>query len=181
MGRLIWVCLLGQGLGGTASASDRRLVTRRAVQATVLLSWITLLAGMAGAQDPKGFDPVATARLRAGEVAREIAASGRDPSVPEPAPAEVFNAGLLLQAGLRALLPVSERQGVALPGGPSPTDPASPVEAQENYKAVFASGAEATPAQKATAIMAIKTAAQRLSSEGYTAFSQAISEWLKTQ
>ena len=127
------------------------------------------------------FDPVATARLRAGEIAREITASGRDLSVPEPPQGEVFNTGLLLQAGLRALLPVSERQDVALPGNPSPSDPVPLVEAQENYKAVFASGAEATPTQWATALAAIKTAARQLSSQGYTAFSQKISNWLQTQ
>jgi hypothetical protein len=145
-----------------------------------LLSWIALLAGP-GAADANTFDPVAIARLRAGEIAHDIAASGRDSSVLEPPQAEVFNTGLLLQAGLRALLPVSERQGVALPGNPSPSNPAPLVEAQENYKAVFASGADATPAQKATACAAIRMAAQQLSSQGYTAFSQKISEWLKTQ
>jgi hypothetical protein len=162
------------------SASLSASIARRTIVGTALLSWIAPLAHP-GAADANTFDPVAVARLRAGEIAHEIAASGRTSSVPEPPPAEVFNTGLLLQAGLRALLPVSERQGVALPGNPSPNDPAPLVEAQENYKAVFASGANATPTQKATAFKSIRMAAQQLSSEGYTAFSQKISEWLKSQ
>jgi hypothetical protein len=153
---------------------------RRTIVGIALRSWIALLAGP-GAADADTFDPVAIARLRAGEVARDIAASGRTSSVPEPPQAAVFNTGLLLQAGLRALLPVSERQSVALPGNPSPSDPAPLIEAQENYKAVFASGANATPIQKATALAAIRMAAQQISSQGYTAFSQKISEWLKAQ
>ena len=74
------------------------------------------------AQQPVGFDPVAFAKLRAGEIAREIANSPRDVSVPEPVRDTVFMTGLLLQAGLRAFLPVSQRQGVALAGAPAPTD-----------------------------------------------------------
>ena len=170
---------LEQGAGQSAPLSAP--ITRRAVQGTILLSWIALLAGPGAAADANTFDPVAIARLRAGDIARDIAASERDSSVLEPLQAEVFNTGLLLQAGLRALLSVSERQDVALPGNPSPSDPALLVEAQENYKAVFASGMDATPAQKATALAAIRTAAQQLFSQGYTAFSQKISEWLKTQ
>jgi len=72
------------------------LITRRAAQLTALLSGITLLARRGLAVDVTTFDPVATARLRAGEIARDITASGRDPSVPEPPQGEVFNTGLLL-------------------------------------------------------------------------------------
>src|SRR5262245_41938481 len=97
----------------------------------------------AHAQAPGNFDPIATAKLRAGEIAREIAGSERDPSVPEPSRDDIFNTGLLLQAGLRALLPVQERQGVALPGTPSPKDPPELTMTQENYRAVFESGGQA--------------------------------------
>src|SRR5580658_6662582 len=82
----------------------------------------------ASAQRPASFDPVAMAKLRAGEIAREIANSPRDAAVPEPAGDSVFTTGLLLQAGLRAFLLVSQRQGVALPGAPAQTDPPNLVE-----------------------------------------------------
>src|SRR5262249_6035230 len=97
------------------------------------------------AQAQPGFDPVTTAKLRAVEIARAITASARDRSVPEPSHDEMFNAGLLLQAGLRALLPPQERQGVALPGTPTANDPKELTTAQENYKAVFESGVNAMP------------------------------------
>jgi hypothetical protein len=136
---------------------------------------------MARAQNGPDFDPVATAKLRAGEIARRIVASPRDASVPEPSWEEMFDSGLLLQAGLRALLPIKERQGVALPGPPSPGDPEELVVAQENYKAVFESGAEATPAQKATALKSIELATQQLRNAGYTSLSATVNDWLRTQ
>jgi hypothetical protein len=135
----------------------------------------------AQAQAPGDFDPIATAKLRAGEVAREITGSARDPSVPEPSRDDMFNTGLLLQAGLRALLPVQERQGVALPGTPSPKDPPELITAQENYRAVFASGGQATPAQRATAIRAIELAAQQLQRSGYALFARRVTDWLRMQ
>ena len=145
------------------------------------LAGITILAKGTSAQEPYNFDPVALAKLRAGEIAREILGSVRDAAVSEPSRDAVFNTGLLLQAGLRALLPIQERRDVALPGTPSSKDPAELVVAQENYKAVFASGAEASPTQKKAALDAIELAAQQLSSEGYEAFSAAVSAWLVQQ
>jgi hypothetical protein len=136
---------------------------------------------MARAQNSPDFDPVATAKMRAGEIARRIVASPRDASVPEPSWEEMFDTGLLLQAGLRALLPVLERQGVALPGTPSPSDPQELVVAQENYKAVFESGAEPTPSQKATALKSIELATQQLRNAGYTSLAARVSDWLRTQ
>jgi len=135
----------------------------------------------ARAQSPSDFDPVATAKLRAGEIVREIVGSGRDASRPESAHNELFNTGLLLQAGLRALLPVQERQGVALPGAPSPNDPKELILAQENYKAAFESGAEATAAQRATAMASIELATQQLQRAGYTVLAEKVIDWLKTQ
>src|SRR5262245_14802254 len=120
--------------GSTHMDIDRRLAL--AVVAAIAVGGAVDLPR---AQNVSAFDPVATARLRAGEIAREIAASGRDASVPEPSRDDIFNTGLLLQAGLRALLPVQERQGIALPGTPSPSDPIELIAAQENYKAVFES------------------------------------------
>jgi hypothetical protein len=86
-----------------------------------------------------------------------------------------------LQAGLRALLPVQERQDVALPGMPSPKDPPELIEAQENYKAVFESGIEAAPAQKAIALQSIDSASKRLDAAGYRLFSRNVSAWARTQ
>ncbi len=140
-----------------------------------------VMPDLARAQSPSDFDPVATAKLRAGEILREIVGSGRDASRPEPAHDELFNTGLLLQAGLRALLPVQERQGVALPGTPSPNDPRELIMAQENYTAVFESGAEATPAQRATAMASIALATQQLERAGYAVLAKKVIEWLKTR
>jgi hypothetical protein len=145
------------------------------------LAGVTIFADESGAQEHYNFDPIAVAKLRAGEIAREISGSARDGSVPEPSKDAVFNTGLLLQAGLRALLPVPERRDVALPGTPSSKDPPDLVAAQENYKAVFASGAEASPTQKKAALLAIELAAQQLSSEGYRVFSVAVSDWMVQQ
>ena len=142
---------------------------------------ITIFAGESRAQEHYNFDPVAAAKLRAGEIAREISGSARDGSVPEPSKDAVFNTGLLLQAGLRALLPFQDRQDVALPGTPSSKDPPDLVAAQENYRAVFASSAEASPTQKKAALQAIELAAQQLSGEGYKVFSAAVSDWLVRQ
>jgi hypothetical protein len=133
------------------------------------------------AQPRSEFDPVATAKLRAGEIAREISGSERDTSAAEPSKDTIFNAGLLLQAGLRALLPVNERQGIALPGTPSPNDPIDLVNAQENYKDVFESGVGATAAQRAIAIKSIELAVKELGNAGYLSFSKSVSDWLSTQ
>jgi hypothetical protein len=149
------------------------------VVASVMVVGCTL--NMTRAQNGSAFDPVATAKLRAGEIAREIAGSKRDTSIPEPSRDEMFNTGLLLQAGLRALLPVEQRPGIALPGTPSPRDPAELVLAQENYKAVFESGTEATPGQKATALKSIELATGQLQKAGYTSLAAAVADWLRTQ
>jgi hypothetical protein len=147
----------------------------------VPLAGTTMLAEGTSAQGPYNFDPVALAKLRAGEIAREISGSVRDASVSEPSRDAVFTTGLLLQAGLRALLPIQERRDVALPGTPSSKDPPELIDAQENYKAVFASGREASPAQKKVALSAVESAAQQLSAEGYKMFSKAVFDWLRQQ
>jgi hypothetical protein len=154
---------------------------RREAYMLLLAIAAILVSTSTGAPQGMNFDPVATAKLRAGEIVREISGSERDRSVPEPSWDTIFNTGLLLQAGLRALLPVQERQGVALPGVPSPNDPAELIEAQENYKAVFQSGIEATPAQKVIALQSIDLASKRLDSAGYRSFSRNVSAWARTQ
>jgi|SoiMethySBSTD1v2_1073268.scaffolds.fasta_scaffold1679310_2 hypothetical protein len=161
---------------GTHMGIDRRLALA-AVASIALGAAVDPLR----ARNLSAFDPVATAKLRAGEIAREIAASGRDASVPEPSRDDIFNTGLLLQAGLRALLPIQERQGIALPGTPSASDPSELIAAQENYKAVFESGAAATPAQRATAITSLELAAQQLQKGGYSLFAKKVTDWLAHQ
>jgi hypothetical protein len=130
--------------------------------------------------DQAEFDPIATGKLRAGEILRKIAGSGRDTSRREPAYDELFYTGLLLQAGLRALLPVSERQGVALPGTPSPDEPKELIRAQQNYEIVFRSGVEATPEQYTVAIASIESAAQQLQDAGFVSLAGKVTEWLRT-
>jgi hypothetical protein len=154
---------------------------RRETCMLLLAVTATCVPTCTGAQQDMNFDPVATAKLRAGEIVREISGTERDRSVPEPSWDTIFNTGLLLQAGLRALLPVQERQGVALPGMPSSKDPPELIEAQENYKAVFESGIEATPAQKAIALQSIDSASKRLDAAGYRSFSRNVSAWARTQ
>jgi hypothetical protein len=46
---------------------------------------------------------------------------------------------------------------------------------------VFESGADATPAQKATAIKSIELAAQQLRKGGYTLLAAKVTDWLKSQ
>lgn len=151
---------------------------RRAILAA--LAFVSADPGSARAEKKSNFDPIAIAKLRIGEIVREISGSGRDQSVPEPSADALMNMGLLLQAGLRALLPVREREGVALPGKSSPSDPPELVEAQENYAAVFQSGVEASPEQKAKAFKSLQLAAEKLASAGYRQFSKSLSNWIKT-
>jgi hypothetical protein len=153
---------------------------RRAFLRALAIAGMSILEP-AGAQERFDFDPIAFAKLRAGEIVRAISGSERDTSASEPSRDMIFNTGLLLQAGLRALLPVQKRQGVALPGTPSPNDPTELIDAQENYKAVFESGADATPAQTATAIKSIELASRQLDKAGYIWFSKVVSDWVGTQ
>jgi hypothetical protein len=157
---------------------NRRLAL--VIASSIGLGWRVML-DLARAQSPSDFDPVAAAKLRAGEILREIVGSGRDASRPEPSHDALFNTGLLLQAGLRALMPVREREGIALPGTPSPNDPKELVLAQENYKAVFESGMAATPAQRATAMASIELATQQLERAGYAMLAKKVIDWLRTQ
>jgi len=71
--------------------------------------------------------------------------------------------------------------GKALFGTLSPSDPSESIAAQENYKAVFESGASATPAQRGTAIKSIELAAQQLQKGGYSLFARKVTDWLAHQ
>jgi hypothetical protein len=119
------------------------------------------------------FNPIAIAKEVIGNLTDAIKATERDMSVAEPQGRATFNAALLLQAGLRALLPVGEREGVALPRI-FPTDAQELQDAQRNYAAVFESGKEATPEKGAAALEAIRLAAKQLSEQGYKKFASVV-------
>jgi len=123
---------------------------------------------LARAESPSDFDPVATAKLRAGEIVSRNSRQRTRRVSSRTGARRIINTGLLLQAGLRALLPVHERRGVAAARTPSPNDPKELILAQENYTAVFGSGTEATAAQRATAMASIELAAQQMEKAGYT-------------
>jgi len=112
------------------------------------------------------FNPTAVAKEGIVNLTDEIKATERDATVPEPQGRATSNTALLLQAGLRALLPVAEREGVALPRI-FPNDPQWLQAAQQNYADVFNSGKEATGAQRSAAFGAIELAATQLSEQGY--------------
>lgn len=150
-------------------------ISRRALFHGIAATCVLLLPVGARGQSSMPFDPIAVAKLRAGEIARFITSSPRDKAIPEPSHQDVFDTGLLLQAGLRALLPVGERQGVALPGSPSSSDPPELAEAQKNYQQVFESGAMANADRKAIAVKSIGLAADRLGHYGYADLAKAIS------
>jgi hypothetical protein len=68
-------------------------INRRVALAAVAAIALGAAVDPLRAQNLSAFDPVATAKLRAGEIAREIAASSRDASVPEPSRDDIFNTG----------------------------------------------------------------------------------------
>ena len=51
----------------------------------------------------------------------------------------------------------------------------------ENYKAVFESGVEATPEQRAMAVRSIELAAQQLRGAGYTLLAGKVADWLRAR
>lgn len=126
------------------------------------------------------FNPTTVAKEVIGELTDSIRATHRDAGVSEPQGRQTFNSALLLQAGLRALLPVSERQGVALPKI-FPKDPPALQAAQRNYAEVFASAQEATPEQRAAGLNAVLLAARELADQGYERLADAINRFLVSQ
>ena len=113
-----------------------------------------------------------------GNLTDAIKATPRDTSVPEPQGRATFNTALLLQAGLRALLPVGEREGIALPRI-FPNDAQELQNAQRNYAAVFESGKGATPEQGEVAFKAIELAAKQLDEQGYKTAAAVVNKFLK--
>jgi hypothetical protein len=75
-------------------------------------------------------------------------------------------------------MPFHARVRIALPGTPSPSDPGELIAAQENDKAVFASGANATSAQKSGGDQIDRVGAQQLRKGGYTLLTGKVTDWL---
>jgi hypothetical protein len=105
----------------SAGKNFHRIITY--IVGLLVLGYTTF--SLSHAQTVAAFDPVSTARLRAGELTRAITGSPREESIVEPPRQQVFETALLLQAGLRALLPVEQRHDVALPGAPGQMIPLS--------------------------------------------------------
>jgi hypothetical protein len=122
---------------------------------------------------------MALAKLRIGEIVEAIKQSGRVSKEREPD--NLFSTALLIQAGLRALLPPAERVGVAMPGLPNPKDPQALRKAQQNYAAVFEGGKEATKAQRDVALNAVAEGARQLQKAGYEKAASILTTWLQNQ
>lgn len=157
---------------GTSAASGANTWSRSS-------SWISAKPADTNIFEAKPFDPMALAKLRIGEIVEAIKQSGRVSQVREPD--NLFSTALLIQAGLRALLPPAERVGVALPGVPNPNDPQGLSKAQQNYSAVFEGGKEATKAQRDVALHAVAEGARQLQKAGYQKAALILTTWLQNQ
>jgi len=75
---------------------NRRLAARHRIS----IAWDAAPRSISSrAESPSDFDPVATAKLRAGEIVREIVEADVMHLVRRPARDELLTTGLLLQAG----------------------------------------------------------------------------------
>lgn len=139
-----------------------------------LLGAEVVVAYSAGFQSP--FDASATARLRTGEMVEAIKASGQQKATPPPK--KLLLPALLIQAGLRTLLPPAQREGLVLPGPRGLNDPPSLVQAQRNLTVVYQGGREATPRERATAKQAIQEGALLLAKQGYIKAASLLRDWV---
>ncbi|WP_424184810.1 hypothetical protein [Synechococcus sp. WH 5701] len=150
-----------------------KVESTRTAQRNVDNDFHFMIASSAGFDTP--FDPVATASLRTGEMVNAIKRSGRqDPSSSEP---DLIPSALLIQAGLRGLLPPSERTGIAMPGKPDSNDPEPLVKAQSNMMKIYQSGSEANTEQRMIAIQAVIEGASMLEKYGYTKAASILIQW----
>ncbi|MFN7677980.1 MAG: hypothetical protein ACK5QW_05205 [Cyanobacteriota bacterium] len=134
--------------------------------------WIAAAAGFL-----KPFDPVATARLRTGEMVEAIKATRRQG--PASASPDLIQPALLIQAGLRILLPPDQRQGLALPGEPGPKDSKPLVSAQNTWTAVYQSGRPANRQERAEAHRAILKGSELLETAGYREAARVLRDWIR--
>ena len=125
------------------------------------------------------FDAEAVAKLRIGELVEAIKFSGQASSIKSET--NLIPPALLIQAGLRTLLPLIQREGVALPGPANPNDPKELVAAQSNLTAVFQSGKAATTQERNLALGAVAKGARQLQDNGYSKAASTLQAWLKAQ
>ena len=123
------------------------------------------------------FDPEAVAKLRVGELVEAIKISGQIGSIKQGT--NLTPTALLIQAGLRTLLPPTQREGVALPGPANPNDAKELIDAQSNLTEVFKSGKVVSPQERIVALRAVAQGAQQLQADGYIKAAAILLDWLK--
>jgi hypothetical protein len=138
------------------------------------LNWISLQPAFS-----TPFDAEAVAKLRVGELVEAIKISGQTGSIKHGT--NLIPPALLIQAGLRTLLPPTQREGVALPGPANPNDPKELIAAQSNLTEVFQSGKVATPQERNLALGAVAQGARQLQADGYSKSAAILQAWLKDQ
>jgi len=125
------------------------------------------------------FDAEAVAKLRIGELVEAIRISGQTDST-KPG-TNLIPPALLIQAGLRTMLPPRQREGVALPGPANPNDSKELIAAQSNLTVVFQSGKMATPKERSLALEAVGQGARQLQAYGYRKAADTLQDWLRNQ
>ena len=125
------------------------------------------------------FDAVAVSKLRIGELVEAIKQSGQTGITKSGT--NLIPPALLIQAGLRTLLPPTQREGVALPGPANPNDPKELIMAQSNLTAVFKGGKVSTPKERKLALRAVAQGARQLQADGYSKAAGLLQAWLKEQ
>lgn len=127
------------------------------------------------------FRPIPVAKELIGNLTDSIKETDRDLSVPLPEnPRATFNTALLLQAGLRALLLVEEREGIAEPKI-FDRDPEFLQKAQTNFLEVLRSGKNATDEQRESALESVDLAAKQLFEQGYKKLAVNVSQFVSEQ
>ena len=125
------------------------------------------------------FDAVAAAKLRIGELVEAIKVSGQTGSTwPDT---NLIPPALLIQAGLRALLSPTQREGLALPGPANPNDPKELILAQDNLTAVLKGGKASTQQERKVALEAVAQGAEQLQASGYSKAATILQDWLEEQ
>lgn len=109
------------------------------------------------------FDPIETAKTVIGELASATETSFQD--------------ALMLQAGLRILLPVDEREGVALPKV-FPKDPPDLQAAQATVISVLSESREATVEERQSALTTISNVVDRIGNKNFAA---GVKSWLSAE
>ena len=125
------------------------------------------------------FAAEAVAKLRIGELVDAIKISNQPGTTKSET--NLIPPALLIQAGLRTLLPPSQREGVALPGPANPKDAKELIAAQSNLTQVFQGGKMATSQERKIALGAVAQGARQLQADGYIKAAGILQDWLKKQ